>query len=102
MSTIPSSPTNTNPAGVGVVVSVAVKAVLVALAAVGWVPITEDAIAEVTLAVAALADVLVYFGIVRPRVNQLKEQVTGQVDLEQTQQYRPPHGTTFRGDRDLR
>lgn len=65
--------TTTNPAGVGVVISAAVKAVLIALAALGWVPISDDAIAEVTLAVAAVVDVLLYFGLIKPAVTRLQQ-----------------------------
>jgi hypothetical protein len=101
VSTNPATPVP-NPVGAGVVLSVTIKAILIALAALGWVPITEEAIAEVTLAVAAVADALVYFGLIKPGVNQLREQAAaGQaaMDLEQTQTH--PRGTTFR-DRDLR
>lgn len=65
--------TTTNPAGVGVVISAAVKAVLIALAALGWIPLTDDAIAEVTLAVAAVVDVLLYFGLIKPGVTRLQQ-----------------------------
>ena len=62
-----------NPTTTGVVVSLTIKAVLVALAALGWVPIADDAIAEVTLAVAAVADALVYFGLIKPKVTALQQ-----------------------------
>lgn len=62
-----------NPTAAGVVVSLTIKAVLVALAALGWVPIADDAIAEVTLAIAAVADAGVYFGIIKPKVTRLQE-----------------------------
>lgn len=62
-----------NPAGVGVVISGAVKAVLIALASLGAVPLDDDAITSVTLAVAAVVDVLIYFGLVRPGVTRLQE-----------------------------
>lgn len=65
---------NTNPAGVGVVISAAVKAVLIALASLGLVPLDDDAIASVTLAVVAVVDVLLYFGLVKPGVTRLQEQ----------------------------
>ena len=64
----------TNPAGVGVVVSAALKAVLIALAGLGWVPLDEDAIASVTLAVVAVVDVLLYFGLVKPGVTRLQQE----------------------------
>lgn len=105
MSTNPGTPA-TNPVGAGAVLSVTIKAILIALAALGWVPITEEAITEVTLAVAAIADALVYFGLIKPRVNQLKQQAAAsqaaQIDLGQVPPYQPPRGTTFRGDWDLR
>lgn len=66
------TPTAPNPTTTGVVVSVTIKAVLLALAALGWVPIDDDAIAEVTLAIAAVADLLVYFGLIKPKVNELQ------------------------------
>jgi hypothetical protein len=66
------TPTAPNPTVTGVVVSVTIKVVLLALAALGWVPIDDDAIAEVTLAVAAVADLLVYFGLIKPKVNELQ------------------------------
>ncbi|MEV6635003.1 hypothetical protein AB0M54_30070 [Actinoplanes sp. NPDC051470] len=61
-----------NPTTSGAVLSLAIKAVLVALASLGWVPVSDGAIAEVTLAVGAVADALVYFGIIRPRVGELQ------------------------------
>lgn len=70
---------NTNPAGVGVVISGAVKAVLIALASVGLIPFDDNAIASVTLAVAAVVDVLIYLGLVRPGVNRLQEQAATEV-----------------------
>jgi len=66
------TPTAPNPTVTGVIVSVTIKAVLLALAALGWVPIDDDAIAEVTLAIAAVADLLVYFGLIKPKVNELQ------------------------------
>jgi hypothetical protein len=66
------SPSVPNPTTTGVVVSVTIKAVLLALAALGWVPIADEAIAEVTLAIAAVADLLVYFGLIKPKVNELQ------------------------------
>lgn len=99
MSTTPTNPPASNPAGVGVVISAAVKAVLIALTALGLVPLDDNAIASVTLAVAAVVDVLIYLGLVKPRVNELREQAAGNGTPG------PPNpgsgGTTFRG-RDLR
>lgn len=67
---------NTNPVGVGVVISAAVKAVLIALASLGLVPLDDDAIASVTLAVTAVVDVLIYFGLVKPAVTRLQQDAT--------------------------
>ncbi len=61
---------NQNPTGSGVIISLTVKAVLVAIASLGWIPLNEDQIAQVTLAIAALADLAVYFGWVKPRVDK--------------------------------
>jgi hypothetical protein len=95
---------NNNPAGVGVVISAAVKAVLIAVAALGWVPLDEDAIASVTLAVAAVVDVLLYLGLVKPRVNELQAQANANQGTPPgvTQSPGQPdtahrNGVTFRG-----
>lgn len=98
---------NTNPAGVGVVVSSAFKTVLVALAALGWAPLDDTKIAAVTLAVAALVDVLVYFGLVKPKVNQLQAQAAQAAETDPQPAALPrrvpgQHSTTFRSDHDLR
>ncbi|OJF15400.1 hypothetical protein [Couchioplanes caeruleus] len=58
-----------NPTAVGVVVSTTIKAVLVAIAALNILPLDDDQIAAVTLALAAVADLAVYFGWVKPRVD---------------------------------
>ena len=71
------TPTAPNPTITGAVISITIKAVLLALAALGWIPIGDDAIAEVTLATAAVADMLVYFGLVKPKVTQLQVAASG-------------------------
>jgi hypothetical protein len=80
---------NNNPAGVGVIVSAAVKAVLIALSSLGAVPLNDDAIASVTLAVAAIVDVLLYFGLVKPGVNRLQEQAATEAVAGSAAAHRP-------------
>ncbi|WP_018348235.1 hypothetical protein [Longispora albida] len=63
----------TNPAGLGAAVSLTVKAVLIALAALGAVPLSEAQVAAVVLAVAAVADLAVYLGLIRPRVTPVAD-----------------------------
>jgi hypothetical protein len=59
-----------NPTGIGLIVSTTIKAVIVAVAALGVVHLSDTQIAAVTLAIAAVADLAVYFGWVKPRVDQ--------------------------------
>ncbi|MBG6136502.1 hypothetical protein [Longispora fulva] len=56
------------PTALGAAISVTVKAVLLALVALGAVPLDESQVAALVLAVTAVADLGVYLGIVRPRV----------------------------------
>ncbi|HEX8626745.1 MAG TPA: hypothetical protein VF755_01050 [Catenuloplanes sp.] len=57
-----------NPTGYGATISVAAKAVLVALVAVGALPWDDATVGAVALAVAALVDLTIYLGLVRPCV----------------------------------
>lgn len=59
---------NDNPTGYAATISIAVKAVLVALVAVGALPWDDATVGAVALAVAALVDLAIYVGLVRPRV----------------------------------
>ncbi|MFI5493581.1 hypothetical protein [Actinoplanes sp. NPDC051859] len=78
-----------NPTAVGVVVSTTIKAVLVAVAALNILPLDDDQITAVTLALAAVADLGVYFGWVKPRVD----------DQVATALATPPPGITPRSPR---
>lgn len=63
-----------SPTGVAAMISVTVKTVLVALIAIGILPWTETQVSAVALAVAAIVDLAVYFGLIRPHVTTLTTQ----------------------------
>lgn len=65
--------TQTNPVGAGVLISAAVKTTLLALAAVHVIPWDGEQIAIVTLAASSLADLGIYLGFIRPRLQQATE-----------------------------
>ena len=65
-----------NPTGVGATISVTVKAVLVALIAIGVVPWNDGQVNALALAVAAVVDLAVYLGLIKPHVTDLTTQVT--------------------------
>ena len=62
---------NDNPTGVGATISLAIKTVLVALIAVGALPWTDTQVSAVGLAIAAVVDLTIYLGLIRPRVTPL-------------------------------
>lgn len=64
---------NSNPTGVAAVASTAVKAVLIALVAVGILPWDDATVAAVALAVAALVDLAIFLGIIRPKVTPVAD-----------------------------
>jgi hypothetical protein len=64
-----------NPTGVGATISVTVKAVLVALITIGLVPWDDGQVSAVALAVAALVDLAVYLGLIKPHVADLTVRV---------------------------
>lgn len=57
----------TNPTGFGALISMTVKAVLMALVATGILPWDDATTSTVALAVAALADLAVILGVIKPR-----------------------------------
>ena len=59
---------STEPTGVAAVISTAVKTVLLALIATGVLPWTDAQVTAVGLALSAVVDVALYFGLIRPRV----------------------------------
>jgi hypothetical protein len=59
-----------SPTATGLIVSTTIKAVLIAVAALNILPLADDQIGAVTVAIAAVADLAVYFGWVKPRVEQ--------------------------------
>ncbi|MBG6141148.1 hypothetical protein [Longispora fulva] len=59
------------PTALGAAISVAIKAVLLALVALRVLPLDDAQVAALVLAVAALADLGVYLGVVRPRVTPI-------------------------------
>lgn len=63
-----SSVLNDNPTGYGAAISIAVKTVLVALVAVKVLPWDDAQITAVALAVAAVVDLAIFLGLIRPRV----------------------------------
>jgi hypothetical protein len=65
-----------NPTGVGATISVTVKAVLVALIAIGLVPWNDGQVSAVALAVAAIVDLAVYLGLIKPHVADLTTRVS--------------------------
>lgn len=56
-----------NPTGLGALISMTVKAVLMAFVATGVLPWDDATTSTVALAVAALADLAVILGLIRPR-----------------------------------
>jgi hypothetical protein len=64
---------NDNPTGIGATISLAVKTVLIALMAIDVLPWDDAQITAVALAVAALVDLAVYLGLIRPRVTPVAD-----------------------------
>jgi len=62
---------NQNPAGAAAVISTTVKLILLALIAVDVVPYSEEQVAAITLAVSGVVDLLLYFGLIKPRTTSL-------------------------------
>lgn len=58
----------TDPTRDAAVISTSTKAVLIALVAVGVLPWDDATITTVALAVAALVDLAIFLGLIRPRV----------------------------------
>lgn len=59
-----------NPTAAGLAVSTTIKAVLVAVAALGWIPLDTEQITLVAVAVTAVVDLAVFLGWVKPRVDE--------------------------------
>lgn len=66
-------PPGTNPAGASLIISGAVKGVLLAGVAIDVLPWDGAQVGAVALALSGVFDVLLYFGIVRPRIAQATE-----------------------------
>ncbi|GIJ50041.1 hypothetical protein Val02_69270 [Virgisporangium aliadipatigenens] len=64
---------NDNPTAVGATISAATKAVLLALIATGVLPWTDLQVAAVALAITAVVDLAVTFGLIRPRVTPVSD-----------------------------
>lgn len=58
----------TNPTGAAALISTTVKAVLIAFIATGVLPWGDTEVSAVALAVAALVDLGIFLGLIRPRV----------------------------------
>ncbi|WP_018350936.1 hypothetical protein [Longispora albida] len=67
------NPATLTPTALGAAISVTTKAVLLALVALRLVPLDESQVAALVLAVAAVADLAVYLGVVRPRVTPVAD-----------------------------
>lgn len=61
------------PTGTAASISIAVKAVLLALVSFGLVPLTDDQAGSLALAVATIVDVLIYLRVLKPKADKPAE-----------------------------